>query len=140
MDSPNASNASTKAPLILIVDDDEDNRILIAQQLMELYHHCSLLSAASGQSAIDLARIYRPDLILLDIMLPDLDGIEVMRHLRQDQQQTRIPIVAVTALARQEERDRILAAGCDDYITKPYDLEVLEQVICRQLNLLCCLS
>jgi two-component system, cell cycle response regulator DivK len=139
MNSPNASDILTKAPLILIVDDDEDNRVLIAQQLMELYHHCSLLSAASGQSAIDLAHSYQPDLILLDIMLPDLDGIEVVQRLRQEQQK-KIPIVAVTALARQEERNRILAAGCDDYITKPYDLEVLEQVICRQLNLLCCLS
>lgn len=138
MDSP-ASDVSTANLVILIVDDDEDNRILILHQLTELYH-CSLLTAADGKSAIALAQTHQPDLILLDIMLPDLDGIEVMQRLKQNHQQPKIPVIAVTALARPEERERILAAGCDDYITKPYDLEDLERVICKQLNLLCCLS
>jgi two-component system, cell cycle response regulator DivK len=138
MDS-HASNVSTENLVILVVDDDEDNRVLIVHQLTELYH-CSLLTAADGESAIALARRHQPNLILLDIMLPDLDGIEVMRQLQQDRQQPKIPVIAVTALARQEEREKILAAGCDAYITKPYDLDDLERTICQQLNLLCCLS
>jgi DNA-binding response OmpR family regulator len=82
---------------------------------------------------IYLAQTQEPSLILLDIMLPDMDGSEVINCLKQNPKTARIPIIAVTALAREQDRDRILHAGADDYITKPYDLYKLEDVIRRHL-------
>ena len=118
-------------PLVLAVDDNEDNLVLLNQVLMLL--GCSFISSKDGHSAILLAQSYQPDLILLDIMLPDLDGMEVVRQLKQDPQTRQIPVVAVTAMARTEDRDRILAAGCDDYIKKPYMIDGLEATIRRFL-------
>jgi CheY-like chemotaxis protein len=77
----------------------------------------------------------QPDLILLDIMLPDMDGLEVIRCLKQISRTMTIPIVAVTALARATDREQILLAGCDDYISKPYMLEDLAALVYRYLNL-----
>lgn len=118
-------------PLVLAVDDNEDNLALLNQVLMLL--GCSFISSKDGHSAILLAQNYQPDLILLDIMLPDLDGMEVVRQLKQDPQTRQISVVAVTAMARTEDRDRILAAGCDDYIKKPYMIDELEATIRRFL-------
>ncbi len=118
---------STTRPLVLAVDDNEDNLILLTQILAVL--GCSFLSFKNGHTAVNAARNYRPDLILLDVMLPDMEGIEVIRQLKQDPQTMKIPIVAVTAMARPEDRDRILEAGCNDYIKKPYMIDELEAII-----------
>lgn len=118
-------------PIVLAVDDNEDNLVLLNQVLMILGY--SFISCRDGHSAILLAQNYQPDLILLDIMLPDLDGLEVVRQLKQDPQTSQIPIVAVTAMARPEDRERILAAGCVDYIKKPYIIDDLEITIRRFL-------
>lgn len=80
-----------------------------------------------------MAQNYQPDLILLDIMLPDLNGIEIVQYLKRDPQTMTIPIVAVTAMARAEDRKRILDAGCNDYIKKPYIIDELEAMIRRYL-------
>ena len=126
--SPNASR-----PVILVVDDNEDNLLLVSLAV-EQFLNCSLIVAADGETAISLAQLHRPDLILLDIVLPDLNGFEVIDRLKQYWQTKTIPIVAVTALAREEECDRILAAGCDGYLSKPYMLDDLEKVIYRYLR------
>lgn len=123
----------TKKPLILAVDDDEDNLLLLTEVLEPM--SCSVLTATHGKTTIHLAQVCQPDLILLDVMLPDLNGLEVVHRLRQNPQTKLIPVVAVTALARAEDRDRLLLAGCNDYISKPYMLDELEAVICRQLSL-----
>lgn len=123
----------TKKPLILAVDDDEDNLLLLTEVLEPM--SCSVLTATHGKTTIHLAQVCQPDLILLDVMLPDLNGLEVVHRLRQNPQTKLIPVVAVTALARSEDRDRLLLAGCNDYISKPYMLDELEAVICRQLSL-----
>ncbi|WP_242056867.1 response regulator [Planktothrix sp. FACHB-1355] len=119
-------------PLVLAVDDNEDNLILISFTL-ELVG-CAFLTADTGETAIALAQSHQPDLILLDIMLPDLNGIEIVTRLRQDPRTKKIPIVAVTALARAEDRANIIAAGCNDYITKPYVVDDLEVILRRYLN------
>ena len=73
------------------------------------------------------------DLILLDVMLPDLNGNEVVLHLKHNPTTENIPVIAVTALASEEDRDRLLAAGCSGYLSKPYMIEDLEAIVCRAL-------
>lgn len=111
----------------MTVDDDEDNLLLLAEVLKTF--DCSVISGSNGETAVLLAQNYQPDLILLDVMLPDFSGIEVVHHLRQNPQTKKIPVIAVTALARVEDRDRLLLAGCNDYISKPYMLDDMEAVI-----------
>jgi CheY-like chemotaxis protein len=119
-------------PLILAVDDDEDNLVLLSEVLRHL--SCAFITATHGQAALQLAQDCQPELILLDVMLPDLNGIEVVQRFRQNPQTTNIPVVAVTALARAEDRDRLILAGFNDYISKPYMLDDLEAVIHRYLS------
>lgn len=125
---PNANR-----PVILAVDDNEDNLLLVSLAVEQLLN-CSSIAASDGETALSLAQRYRPDLILLDIVLPDLNGVEVIERLKQDWQTKTIPIVAVTALAKEEDCDLILAAGCDGYLSKPYMLDDLEKVIYRYLR------
>ncbi len=120
-------------PLILAVDDDEDNLVLLIEVIKPL--NCSFITATQGQTALNLAQEQQPALILLDVMLPDINGIEVLAQLKQNPQTMAIPVVAVTALAAQGDRDRLCLAGCNDYISKPYMLDELETLICRYLNL-----
>lgn len=128
------SSAQTAAqqPLVLVVDDNEDNLLLLAFVLEQL--GCELLTAADGQTALDLAKSYQPTLILLDMMLPDLDGIEVCSRLRQNPLTANIPVIAVTAMARPEDRERILGAGCNEYVSKPYAVDELEVLLSRYLS------
>ncbi|WP_242038288.1 response regulator [Chroococcidiopsis sp [FACHB-1243]] len=120
-------------PLILAVDDDEDNLELLTEVLHPL--NCHIITAKDGRSTISIAQQQRPDLILLDILLPDICGTEIARMLKQNPQTQNITVIAVTALARAEDRESLLAAGCSAYISKPYMLDDLEAVICRYLGL-----
>ncbi|PIG90940.1 response regulator [Gloeocapsopsis sp. IPPAS B-1203] len=120
-----------RQPLVLAVDDNEDNLQLLTQLLMLI--ECSHITATDGHTAVLMAQNYQPNLILLDMMLPDLDGIEVVYRLKQDPETMDIPIVAVTAMARVEDQQRFLLAGCKEYIKKPYIIEELEATIRRCL-------
>lgn len=124
---------TNKLPLILAVDDDADNLLLMTYTIEML--NCSVLTAVDGQSALEKAKTHQPDLILLDIMLSKLDGLELICQLKQHPRTSKIPVIAVTALARAEDKQRILQAGFDEYISKPYMLEDFESLICRYLNL-----
>ncbi len=125
-----------KPTTILIVDDDQDSLFLLAYQI-SLLVHCSVSKASDGQTALSLAAEQKPDLILLDVMLPDMDGFQVVRQLKQDPLTSQIPVVAVTAMARSLDEQLALQAGYDDYLRKPYDLESLEAMIYRYLNTSC---
>ncbi|HEY9794748.1 MAG TPA: response regulator [Leptolyngbyaceae cyanobacterium] len=120
-------------PLILAVDDDEDNLLLLAYALEPL--GCSLLTAVDGRSALSFARSYQPDLILLDVLMPYMNGVEVVSQLREDPKIKTIPVIAVTALAIAEDRERLLQVGFNDYISKPYMLEDIEASVRRYLRL-----
>lgn len=120
-----------RQPLILAVDDDADSLFLVSEVLCS--NNYLYITATNGRTALALAQRYQPDLILLDILLPDFNGIEVVQRLRSDVKTQGVPVIAVTALAKKEDRDRILAAGCDDYLTKPYMLDDLETAINRHL-------
>ena len=118
--------------LVLVVDDNEDNLLLLAFVLEQL--DCTCITATDGQTALDLARNYQPTLILLDMMLPDMDGMEVLSRLRHNPLTTMIPVIAVTAMAREQDRERILSAGCNEYVTKPYAVDDLEVMLRHYLR------
>jgi CheY-like chemotaxis protein len=116
--------------VILIVEDDLDNLILMNQQV-SLLLNCSIVTASTGKTAIALAKSTLPDLILLDMMLPDIDGFEVVRQLKQDAETAPIPVIAVSAMVRNKDYEQALLAGCCNYLRKPYELESLELLIYR---------
>ena len=124
---------TTELPLILAVEDNEDNLLIIDYVVDSL--NCRFIGEADGKNTLSIARKTQPNLILLDIMLPGTNGIDLFYELRQDSSTKHIPIIAVTALARAEERQRIIEAGFDAYISKPYMLEEIEELICHYLNL-----
>ncbi|MCZ6738205.1 MAG: CHASE domain-containing protein [Actinobacteria bacterium] len=103
---------------VLLAEDNEANRIL-TRDLLQVAG-CNVTEATDGQTALDMARAEPPDVIVLDIQLPVVDGIEVARAIRSDDRLSDIPILAVTALAMHEDVDRIMAAGCDGYLAKPF--------------------
>ena len=105
---------------ILLVEDNEMNRDMLARRLRRRGHE--VLVAVDGAEGLELARREAPTLILMDMTLPVLDGWEATRRLKADPATGGIPIIALTAHAMNEDRERALAAGCDDYDTKPIDL------------------
>jgi CheY-like chemotaxis protein len=92
-----------------------------------------VFEAADGQEAVEVARAISPDLILLDIQMPRLDGYGSVRQMRLDPQLKHLPIVALTASAMHTDRDRVLSAGFTEYITKPVNLSVLREELARLL-------
>jgi CheY-like chemotaxis protein len=108
---------------ILVIEDDEMNLDMITQRL-ELRGY-RVLGAVDGFEGINLAREEAPDLILMDVNLPEIDGWEVTRRLKAEPATRHIPVVALTAHAMVNDRDKALQAGCDDYETKPVDFQRL---------------
>ena len=106
--------------LILIVEDNEKNAKLVRDVLQ--FKGYRTLEAATAGDGIALARSERPDLILMDIQLPDMDGITAVERLRAEEATATIPVVALTAFAMSSDRERIMAAGFDGYLAKPIDI------------------
>lgn len=121
--------ARPQPPMVLVVDDDDDSLTLMAYILEQL--SCETCFVSDGLAALEAARQHHPQLILSDIHLPQVDGYSLIQQLRADAGTQDIPIVAVTALAGQENRQKILTAGFDDYISKPFLIEPLEHLINR---------
>ncbi len=126
-----AGKSIAAKPIILVVDDDEDNLLLLSYALESL--DCAILTATDGVSALSLLRTYQADLILLDVLMPYMDGREVVSQLRKNPTMKTTPVIAVTALAVADDRERLLLAGFNDYISKPYMLEDIEAIVCRYL-------
>lgn len=89
--------------------------------------------ATTGHEALEMAQNYRPDLIVMDLRLPDLDGLAVTKALKADQMTQRIPVIALTAFAMEGDREKALQAGCDGYITKPIDTQSFPAAVRRFL-------
>ncbi|TAF09650.1 MAG: response regulator [Nostocales cyanobacterium] len=123
---------SSQQPLILVVEDHDDSLLLLSYALELL--GCRFFCQNDSYSTLLVAKEYQPDLILLDILLPGMNGLEVVQYLKREPLTCHIPVVAVTALAGQAQQERILGAGFDDYISKPYMLEDLEAIIHRLLD------
>ena len=105
---------------ILIVEDNEMNRDMLSRRLERKNY--TVLIAVDGESGLEVARRDMPDLILMDMSLPVVDGWEATRRLKSDDRLKHIPVIALTAHAMANDRDKALEAGCDDYDTKPIEL------------------
>jgi CheY-like chemotaxis protein len=117
---------------ILVVEDNPDNMVLIADILTSLDY--MVLKAVDGEQAIVMADSERPDLILMDLSLPRLDGWSATRQIKADSGLRDIPIIALTAHALIGDRERALAAGCDDYLSKPIDVRALANKLKQHLS------
>jgi CheY-like chemotaxis protein len=116
---------------ILLVEDNEMNRDMLSRRLERKGHQ--IVIAVDGQQAIDLAASEKPDLILMDMSLPVVDGWEATRRLKADGQTRQIPIIALTAHAMAEDERKAREAGCNDFDTKPIELTRLLEKIEAQL-------
>ncbi|HRI48651.1 MAG TPA: response regulator [Pseudomonadota bacterium] len=108
---------------ILIVEDNEFNRDMLSRRLSR--KGFDVLVAEDGNSGIQLARTAHPDIILMDVSLPDIDGLEITRQLKADDKMRAIPIIVITAHAMVGDRQQSLEAGADDYHMKPVELAML---------------
>lgn len=116
---------------VMVVEDFEDNRFMM-RRLLEMSGY-RVVEAVNGEQAVEVAARELPHLILMDLSLPLLDGLAATRRIRQNEELRRIPIIAVSAHDTSDFHADALAAGCNDYVTKPIDFEQLEQLLSRLL-------
>jgi two-component system cell cycle response regulator DivK len=112
---------------ILVVEDNEKNMKLFRDVLIATGFQT--LEATTGIEAVDMATAHTPDLVLMDVQLPDLDGVQALRRLRENTSTATIPVLALTAQAMQGDRERFLAEGFDGYLSKPVDVRELVTVV-----------
>jgi two-component system cell cycle response regulator DivK len=117
---------------VLIVEDNELSMKLF-NDLLEM-HGYTTLQTKDGRDAESIARLHRPDLILMDIQLPEVSGLEITKRLKADEELRRIPVVAVTALAMPGDEAKIRQGGCDGYIAKPISIAGFIQVVEHHLS------
>jgi two-component system cell cycle response regulator DivK len=110
-------------PKILLVEDNEMNRDMLSRRLKKRGY--TVLIAVDGETGVSMAESERPDLVLMDITLPGMDGLEAARRIRASEQTRPVPIIALTAHAQDTAREKALEAGCNDYDSKPVELERL---------------
>ncbi len=115
---------------ILVIEDNQDNFDLIADALGDEH---DLVHALTGPDGLGQAGRIKPELILLDIGLPDMDGLEVVRRLKADASLADIPVIALTAHAMSGDREKCLQAGCDDYMSKPIAVREFRSIVERCL-------
>jgi two-component system cell cycle response regulator DivK len=114
---------------ILVVEDNERNMKLLRDVLQAIGYHT--LEATSAGQALVLAAENRPALVLMDIRLPDMDGVEALKRLRMDPRTASVPVLAVTAQAMKGDRERFLGEGFDGYVSKPIDVDELIEAVGR---------
>jgi two-component system cell cycle response regulator DivK len=116
---------------ILVVEDHEDNRRILRDLLTSAGYE--LIEAETGPEGVDMAKVHRPDLILMDLQLPGIDGYEAARRIKAEPALSSVPIIAVTSYALSGDEERAYAAGCTAYISKPYSPRKLLARIREQL-------
>ena len=114
---------------ILVVEDNEKNMKLVRDVLEAAGYE--ILEAATGRRAVELATEHGPELVLMDIQLPDIDGVEALRQLRATERTASIPVLALTAQAMTGDRERFLAVGFDGYLAKPVNIADLVSAVCE---------
>lgn len=114
-------------PVILVVEDNERNRKLV-RTILE-FRGYQVIECEDGESSLGLARQHRPGLILMDIQLGKMNGVEALALLRADAQTAAIPVIAVTASVTRSEREKVMAAGFDAYVSKPIDVATFGPLI-----------
>ncbi len=119
--------AQERQPLVLIVEDNELNLKLFTDLLQAQGYE--VISTRDGMAALDLAREHAPDLILMDIQLPEVSGIDVTKWLKADEELKHIPVIAVTAFAMKGDEEKIRASGCEAYMSKPISVSTFLETI-----------
>ena len=114
-------------PTVLVVDDNADTRVVV-RWMMERWG-CQVLEAGNGREAFEAVVEARPDLVLMDLSMPVVDGYEAIRSIRGREEFSRLPIIAVTAFDRADSRDGAAAAGCDYFLSKPIDFSRLQVLV-----------
>ena len=115
---------SAESPALLIVDDNEDNRYTLTQRLRRL-RYTNVTTAVDGQQALELLRQRDIDLVLLDVMMPELNGYEVLERLKADERLRHVPVIMISALDQVESVVRCIELGAEDYLPKPFDPVIL---------------
>lgn len=123
----------TGAPVFVLHIEDNPSNLKLVERILVRRPAIRLLEARDGETGVELARRVLPALILLDLRLPGIAGEEVLRRLREDTATRSIPTIVISAEARPEESDRLLAAGADDYLVKPIDIETLLAIVDARL-------
>ena len=126
------SSIENAAMKILLVEDNEMNRDMLSRRLTR--NGFEIIIAVNGQEGVDLAVSAQPDLILMDLSLPVIDGWEATRRVKANPVTAKIPVIALTAHAMAQDREKAMAAGCDDFDTKPVELQRLLEKINGLLN------
>ena len=120
------------AKLILIVEDEPKNLTLL-RDLLQVSGY-ETIEATNGKQVVELARSQKPALILMDIMMPEMDGLEATRILKADADTKHIPVLALSSFAMKGDQERILQAGCDGYLAKPFDIKQLLKQMAKYLS------
>ena len=123
--------SDSNVPIILVVEDEPDNLLFISHTLIFLKYN--FITVTTGQDALNSAIKYDIDLVLLDLVLPDINGLDVVSLLKENQSTKKMPIIAISALVQKNERESALKAGCDDYLEKPYLIDDLKHKISQYL-------
>ena len=123
--------SNNRQKTVMVVEDFEDNRFMM-RRLLEMSGY-RVVEAINGEQAVEVARREQPHLILMDLSLPLLDGLAATRRIRQYNELRRVPIIAVSAHDTSDFHADALAAGCNDYVTKPIDFDQLEALLQRLL-------
>ncbi len=118
--------------LILIVEDEPKNLTLL-RDLLQVSGY-STIEATDGKQGVELAKTKKPDLILMDVQMPEMDGLEATRILKADATTSNIPVLALTSYAMKGDKERILEAGCDGYLAKPIDIKELLKIVAEYLS------
>lgn len=126
MDSSRAMQQPAK-PVILVVDDFDDTRLLLRTWLER--KGFEVIEAENGNEAVSQAETKRPNLIIMDLEMPELDGLAATRKIRAVKELEKVPVLAVSAYGAEQFRDDALAAGCDEYVSTPFEPEALEKLI-----------
>ena len=120
------------AKLALIVEDEPKNMTLL-RDLLQVSGY-STIEATNGKQGVELAKASKPDLILMDIQMPVMDGLEATRILKADTTTSNIPVLALTSYAMKGDEERILEVGCDGYLAKPFDIQELLKTVAEYLS------
>ena len=116
---------------VLVVDDEPKN-LKLARDLLEVFGY-KVIEAEDGKQGVEMAKIHKPDLVLMDIMMPVMDGIEATRVLKASGTTQNIPILVVSSQAMKGDKERIIRCGCDGYLAKPFNIHELREVIVELL-------
>jgi CheY-like chemotaxis protein len=131
MEAQLAKDYAQPQPSILLVEDFDDTRLMMKLWLMKKGYQ--VIEAENGEEAIVLAEQKHPDLIIMDLMMPGLNGLDATRRIREYQSLQQTPIVAVSAYGADEYRQKAIDAGCDEYVSTPFEPEALGDLIKRLL-------